>query len=174
MDKEQYASRYEGATQDFIMEFGVELFETLFSVIIGDCEDERIQITDKRSCTGGGGGLGIFGTHGTATITLGERELFVDWQDSNWNGSEIHAYGEDPIKKEYFVSIAKLAIADVNPTEQQKVIFNHWQKAEWFKEMERKISYDFQMSPTNKVMRHWYELARKKGLKIEFESVKTD
>lgn len=142
--------------------FEEDIFETMFYVIYGDTTHESISIEDIHK-------KDAINKEGVCCIKAGGVEYFIEWEDGNWNGSQILSIDTELIIPERFVSVFYLY--PKNPTSFALKKWKAIKDQSWFVEMERNISYDFHFSPTEKIRSYWREKADSIGAEIRSKTI---
>ena len=67
--------------------------------------------------------------------------------------------------------VIKRLFKPIHDTELVRKKFAVARKADWFKEKEKAMNYDFHFDPSNKTRKYYQDWAAAKGLRIEAEEV---
>jgi hypothetical protein len=171
--------------EEFIEEYGGETFDTLFSCVYGDVQDNRFDVIDRTFSNRINSSGTVFFYPDKNEDECG-KEIVITYRDGDWNGSEILDYGEEiqPIKHKQMI---RHCVPDVDrirtegllkglsEEEIQKQIKLHGKKVELLKDkiddMTRKHNYDAYFSPTNKTDNYYEKYLKDNYLKVEWEEI---
>lgn len=109
------------------------------------------------------------------SIDLDNKTIYFAISDGNNNGTVVNSFSEAPISvpSSREVTVIRLAPkAKYRDNERSLKIFKLWQKQDWFKELERSVSYDKYV--TGSVPDYWIEKLDQKGLTYRTETILTD
>jgi hypothetical protein len=160
-------------SDEFIEEYGQDLFDEIFSVVIGDSTSENVSILSVHNIDA----INIE-AFGNFTDKNGNKISF-EIEDGDRDGSRILDFGEDFEKPEKLQSIQyydlneealtslKVSLSEDEYKKAEKSFEITRKKFEllrpMFDEESRKMDYDKHFSPTYKVNKHYNELMNKFG-----------
>lgn len=160
------------STEDFILEYSQQLFEQIFEVIYGDAKYDFIKLHERKYTD-------RINSYGTVVLWEGtEKEICVQFEDGNFNGSVIVDYGdvgylEKPQYRTIFVvdedAVKQIARQKgIDPEKHLKYIKRLWSfNKTKHDEVARKYAYDSFFEPTNKTKKYYQEYLKKHLLRVE-------
>lgn len=164
----------DATTASFIATYGQDTYERIFEVIYGDATYDDISIREKYS-------RDVINSYGYAFYRLPNGdEVIVNFEDGNWNGSQITSFGVDvdPVREHRVLRRMVLDEARIrmetgtHEEAEQKVAlmkmkFNSMKAV--IQEKERDYNYDLFFSPTTKIQDHYRNWMRERYLTIKHE-----